>query len=50
MYGEMERQSINHHEEAAINKIGQVLNIDEDALYGIIKRLESGEMGGLNYN
>lgn len=50
MYGEMERMRINNHEEAAINKIGQVLNIDEDALYGIIKRLESGEMGGLNYN
>ena len=50
MYGEMERMSINPHEEAAINKIGQVLNIDEDALYGIIKRLENGDMGGLNHN
>ncbi len=50
IYGDMVKQSINHHEEEAINTIGKILGIDEDAMYGIIKRLENGEMGGLSYN
>ena len=50
IYGDMVKQSINHHEEEAINTIGKILGVDEDAMYGIIKRLENGEMGGLSYN
>jgi len=44
---EPENMSINHHEEEALDYIGDKFGFDEDKLYGIKKRIEDGEMGSL---